>query len=97
MCLLWCAAVGIASVFAIVLWVSSLSALLAAELGAWHPVLTVGVLDVGPKPFASLGEAGGWERGLSSLHSARSEIYGKNVSQPLLPISMWVFSHSSDM
>lgn len=78
---LWCAPVGIASVFAIVLWVSLLSALLAAEPGVWHPVLTVGVLDVGSKPFATLREAGGW--GFHpEWHSASSGVHDKSVSQP---------------
>ena len=54
--------VGIASVgIARVLWGSHSHKLCwFSGLGVWHPVLTVGVLDVGSKPFALLGEAGSW-------------------------------------
>lgn len=51
-------------------------------------VLKVGALDVGFRPFTSPGEAG------SSLPIVRDyawgQVYDKIVSQPFLPILMWV-------
>lgn len=60
-------------------------------------VLKVGVLDIGSKPFTSQGEAGGGEFSSNCASSCRGGVYSKTVSQPLLPVSVWVFSCSYDM
>ena len=59
----------------------------------WGPALLVvalkvGVLDVWSKCFGS------WEFPLNFMCYAISGVYGKSMSQPLLPDLMWVFSVS---
>ena len=55
-------------------------------------ILRVGVPDVVSKPFASQGEAGNFH--LIVCYHAAGGVYDKMVSQPLLPTSVWDFSHS---
>ena len=55
-------------------------------------VLKVKALDVGSKPFTPQGEAGSWEFPSNSMVLRQDGVYGETVSQPVLPISMWVFS-----
>ena len=51
------------------------------------------MLGVGSKPFAPHGEAGSLEFLSNGMALCWGGVYCENVSQPLLLISMWVFSH----
>lgn len=60
-------------------------------------VLKVGVLNVESKPFNVQGEAGILDFFLDCMMLYQCGLSDKNVSQPFLAISVWVFSHSSDV
>lgn len=60
-------------------------------------VLKIEVLDLGPN-FLFLGEELRVGSSLTIIwYCARGEVYGSNVSQPVLLILMWDFSHSLDI
>lgn len=54
--------------------------------------LKVGTPDMWPKPFTPEGEVGAGSFLLIGWCCARSGVYGRSVTQPFLPIQMWVFS-----
>ena len=67
----------------------------------WGPVLWVAGLKVGAlyvwsKPFAPQGETQGWFPPIV-CHCAQGVVYDNNVSQPFLPILMWMFSLLSNV
>lgn len=55
--------------------------------------LKTGALKVWCKPFTLYGEVGIWEFP-SHLHGTVLGVGSENVSQPFLPVLMWVFSQS---
>ena len=60
-------------------------------------ILKAGALDVGSKPFTPQREAGSWGFLPIVWCSADSGFHDKSVPQPVLCVSMWVFSQSSDV
>lgn len=53
-------------------------------------VLKLGMLDVVSVPFSSQREAWNWEFHLIIWHCVKDVVYGKNVTVPFLPASVWV-------
>lgn len=60
-------------------------------------VLKVGAPDVRSKLFIPQGNTGSWAfpPNCTALHQAGFS--GKSASQPFLPVSLWIFSHSPDV
>ena len=56
--------------------------------------LKVRVPNTWSKSFTSRGKAGSWVLSWLMSRSAKVGVYGKFVSQTLLPVSLWIFSFS---
>lgn len=56
-------------------------------------VLKVEVLDVESKPFTSQRDSGSWRFPPNCVALCRAWGSWQSVSQPLLPVSLWLFSH----
>ena len=63
---------------------------------SWVQVLKVGAPAVGSEPFDPQGGTGSPEFPLGRV-IVPGGVYGEIASQPLLPIPVWVFSHSPDV